>query len=65
VPGAARRWRRCCAVGAPVHDVAPIRVADRVRLLGLNVTDRGFGYPLESSMRAVGAGWRIREIDVP
>ncbi|WP_141955473.1 glycosyltransferase family 2 protein [Actinoallomurus bryophytorum] len=51
--------------GAPVHDVAPIRVADRGRLLDLNITDRAFGYPLELLLRAVQAGWRIHEIDVP
>ncbi|TQL99314.1 glycosyltransferase involved in cell wall biosynthesis [Actinoallomurus bryophytorum] len=51
--------------GAPVHDVAPIRVADRGRLIDLNITDRAFGYPLELLLRAVQAGWRIHEIDVP
>jgi glycosyltransferase involved in cell wall biosynthesis len=50
--------------GVPVHDIAPIRVARRARLLDLGVTDRGFGYPLELLLRAAAVGWQVREIDV-
>jgi glycosyltransferase involved in cell wall biosynthesis len=50
--------------GIPVHDIAPIRVANRQRLLDLGITDRGFGYPLELLLRAGSAGWRIHELDV-
>lgn len=50
--------------GSPVHDIAPVRVANRRRLLELGITDRGFGYPLELLLRAAGEGWRVREIDV-
>ena len=50
--------------GLPVHDIAPIRVARRRALVGLGVTDRGFGYPLELLMRAAAAGWWVREVDV-
>lgn len=50
--------------GLPVHDIAPIRVARRAALLGLGITDRGFGYPLELLLRAADAGWRVHEIDV-
>ncbi|MGH3987699.1 MAG: glycosyltransferase family 2 protein [Pseudonocardiaceae bacterium] len=50
--------------GLPVHDIAPIRVGRRAALLGLGVTDRGFGYPLELLLRAADAGWRVHEIDV-
>lgn len=50
--------------GVPVHDIAPIRVVARQRLLDLGVTDRGFGYPLELLLRAGAAGWRVHEIDV-
>lgn len=50
--------------GAPVHDIAPVRVADRKRLLDLDITDRGFGYPLELLLRAAAAGWRFHESDV-
>ncbi|MGH3435532.1 MAG: glycosyltransferase family 2 protein [Sciscionella sp.] len=50
--------------GVPVHDIAPVRVADRKRLLALGVTDRAFGYPLELLLRAGAEGWRISEVDV-
>jgi glycosyltransferase involved in cell wall biosynthesis len=57
---AARLRRR----GVPVHDIAPLRVADRDRLLGLGVTDRRSGYPLELLLRASAERWRIVERDV-
>jgi len=50
--------------GVPVHDIAPLRVADRNRLLALGVTDRRSGYPLELLLRAGAADWRITERDV-
>jgi glycosyltransferase involved in cell wall biosynthesis len=50
---------------ARVHDIGPIRVCRRQDLLDLGVTDRRFGYPLELLVKAVAAGWRIEEVDVP
>ncbi|MHA6622452.1 glycosyltransferase family 2 protein [Pseudonocardia sp. DLS-67] len=50
--------------GVPVHDIAPIRVACRQRLLDLDVRDRAFGYPLELLLRAAAAGRRVHEVDV-
>ncbi len=50
--------------GVPVHDIAPIRVGERRRLLELGVADRAFGYPLELLLRAGAAGWRLVEVDV-
>jgi glycosyltransferase involved in cell wall biosynthesis len=50
--------------GLPVRDIAPLRAADRRALLGLGVTDRAFGYPLELLIKAQRAGWRVREFDV-
>lgn len=47
--------------GVQVRDLAPVRAGRRADLLGLNVTDRGFGYPLELLVRAGRAGWRVRE----
>lgn len=41
-----------------------MRAADRERLLGLGLTDRRSGYPLEMVLRAAESGWRIRETDV-
>ncbi|MUL46201.1 glycosyltransferase family 2 protein [Mycobacterium sp. CBMA293] len=48
----------------PVHDIAPLRVARRHALLGLGVTDRRSGYPVELLVRAASARWRIVERDV-
>ncbi len=50
--------------GVPVHDIGAIRAARRADLLGLGITDRAFGYPLELLLRAGEAGWRIHELPV-
>jgi glycosyltransferase involved in cell wall biosynthesis len=50
--------------GLPVRDIAPLRAADRRALLGLGVTDRAFGYPLELLIKAQRSGWHVREFDV-
>ena len=50
--------------GAKLHDVGPLRVARREALLGLGLTDRRSGYPLETVVRAANAGWRIAQRDV-
>jgi glycosyltransferase involved in cell wall biosynthesis len=50
--------------GLHVHDLGPMRAARRRELLGLGLTDRRFGYPLEMVTRAADAGWRVREVDV-
>lgn len=50
--------------GRRLHDLGPMRAAGRLALLGLGLTDRRFGYPLEMVLRASAAGWRIREVDV-
>ncbi len=49
---------------APLHDLGPMRAFRRADLLALNLTDRRFGYPLETVVRAAAAGWRITEVDV-
>ncbi|HEX4190521.1 MAG TPA: glycosyltransferase family 2 protein [Marmoricola sp.] len=49
----------------PLHDIAPIRVCRRQDLIDLGVADRRFGYPVELMTKAVAAGWRIAEHDVP
>jgi dTDP-L-rhamnose 4-epimerase len=41
-----------------------MRAARRGALLGLGLTDRRFGYPLEMVTRAADDDWRIREVDV-
>ena len=50
--------------GVPLHDLGPMRAAHRHALLGLDLRDRRFGYPLEMVMRAAAAGWRIYEAPV-
>jgi glycosyltransferase involved in cell wall biosynthesis len=50
--------------GLGLHDLGPMRAARREALLGLGITDRRFGYPLEMVTRAADAGWRVQEVDV-
>lgn len=57
-------WRLRQRYRLPVHDIAPMRVARRDALLGLGVTDRRSGYPLELLVRAAQSGWRVVERDV-
>jgi hypothetical protein len=59
----AGRVRRVC--GARVSDIGPMRAARRTALLGLGVTDRRSGWPLEMVLRAGLDGWRITETPVP
>jgi cellulose synthase/poly-beta-1,6-N-acetylglucosamine synthase-like glycosyltransferase len=50
--------------GVQVKDLGPMRAARREALLGLGVTDRRSGYPLETVLAAARAGWQITETDV-
>lgn len=50
--------------GLAVHDLGPMRAARRTALLGLDLRDRRFGYPLEMLVAASRAGWRVREVAV-
>jgi glycosyltransferase involved in cell wall biosynthesis len=59
----ARRVRR--RTGVRLGDLGPMRAARREALLGLNLTDRRFGYPLEMVLSAAEAGWRLAEVEVP
>jgi len=61
---AALTWRLRRAVGAPLHDLGPMRATRRSDLLALDLRDRRFGYPLEMVVAAARAGWRIAEVDV-
>jgi glycosyltransferase involved in cell wall biosynthesis len=58
----ARRLRR--TAGVRVHDLGPMRAGRRAALLGLDLVDRRFGYPLEMVVKAARAGWRVIEVDV-
>jgi glycosyltransferase involved in cell wall biosynthesis len=57
-------WRVRRAAGIRVYDLGPMRAARRDALLGLDLRDRRFGYPLEMLLRAANAGWRVAEVDV-
>ena len=50
--------------GLRVSDLGPMRAARRDALLGLDLRDRRFGWPLEMVVRAARAGWRIHEVPV-
>jgi glycosyltransferase involved in cell wall biosynthesis len=47
-----------------VTDLGPMRAVRREALLGLGMTDRRSGWPLEMVLRAHEAGWRIVEVPV-
>jgi glycosyltransferase involved in cell wall biosynthesis len=51
--------------GRPLTDLGPMRAARRDALLGLDLRDRRFGWPLEMVLRAAAMGWRIDEVPVP
>jgi glycosyltransferase involved in cell wall biosynthesis len=51
--------------GLRLRDLGPMRATRREALLGLGLTDRRSGYPLQMVVRAADAGWRIGECDVP
>ncbi|MFD3480855.1 glycosyltransferase family 2 protein [Streptomyces sp. NPDC058695] len=51
--------------GLRLHDLGPLRAARRTSLLGLDLTDRRSGYPLQMVVRAADAGWHIEERPVP
>jgi glycosyltransferase involved in cell wall biosynthesis len=48
----------------PLTDLGPMRAARREALLGLDLRDRRFGWPLEMVLRAGAAGWRVEEVPV-
>ncbi|MEU6741960.1 glycosyltransferase family 2 protein [Streptosporangium sandarakinum] len=57
-------WRLARRTGARLRDIGPMRACRRADLLGLGLTDRRFGYPLEMVLRAADRGWRIAETGV-
>lgn len=53
------------ATGVKLHDLGPMRAANREALLGLDLQDRRSGYPLEMVLSASKAGWTIAERSTP
>jgi glycosyltransferase involved in cell wall biosynthesis len=51
--------------GRRLADLGPMRAARREPLLALGIEDRRFGWPLEMVLRAIDAGWRVDEVEVP
>lgn len=51
-------------VGLRLSDLGPMRVASREALIGLQLSDRRSGWPLEMVLLAHAAGWRISEVPV-
>jgi glycosyltransferase involved in cell wall biosynthesis len=51
--------------GAKLTDLGPMRAARREELIGLDLRDRRFGWPLEMVIKSAAAGWRICEVPVP
>ncbi len=51
--------------GLRLRDLGPMRAARREALLGLEIADRRFGWPLEMVLRASDAGWRVDETEWP
>ncbi|MBS2939869.1 glycosyltransferase family 2 protein [Nocardioides sp. J2M5] len=51
-------------IGMDAHDIAPMRVCGREALLGLDLRDRRFGYPVELLQAVTHHGWRVSEHDV-
>ncbi len=58
----ARRVSR--RAGIRIRDIGPMRVARREPLLALGLRDRRSGYPLETVLSAIDAGWRLLEVPV-
>ena len=51
--------------GLDLHDLGPMRAANRPALVALELKDRRSGYPLEMVLRGHSVGWRIIEADAP
>jgi glycosyltransferase involved in cell wall biosynthesis len=53
------------ATNLDLHDLGPMRAANRAALLALDLKDRRSGYPLEMVLRGHEVGWRVLEVDAP
>ena len=65
VANLALAWLMRRATGAPLHDLGPMRAANREALLVLELLDRRSGYPLEMVLKAHRSGWKIAEKATP
>ena len=53
------------ATNLDLHDLGPMRAANRAALVALDLKDRRSGYPLEMVLRGHEVGWRVLEVDAP
>jgi glycosyltransferase involved in cell wall biosynthesis len=53
------------STGLDLHDLGPMRAANRDALVALDLKDRRSGYPLEMVLRGNEVGWRVLEVDAP
>jgi len=53
------------ATGLDLHDLGPMRAANREAMIALDLKDRRSGYPLETLLRGHAEGWRVLEVDSP
>jgi hypothetical protein len=51
--------------GLRIRDIGPMRAGRRAALVGLELRDRAFGWPLEMVLRAAQEDLEIREVAVP
>jgi glycosyltransferase involved in cell wall biosynthesis len=57
-------WWLRSELGVRLYDLGPMRAARRTAVLGLDLRDRRFGYPLEMIVAAARQGWRIHEVPI-
>ncbi len=50
--------------GLPLRDLGPMRAFRREAMTSLALTDRRFGYPLQTLLAAHAEGWRVAEVPV-
>jgi glycosyltransferase involved in cell wall biosynthesis len=50
--------------GLPLRDLGPVRAFRRESMIGLALTDRRSGYPLQTLLAAHADGWRVAEVPV-
>ena len=53
------------ATRLPLHDLGPMRAANREALIALDLQDRRSGYPLEQLLKGHAAGWIVEEVETP
>ena len=58
-------WMMKQAIGFQYRDMGPFRAFDIQKILNLQLEDENFGWNIEMQMKAVQAGLRIQELELP